>query len=155
MALRVETIKTAAGATEYRLSGNIDERTRPVEELKAISGDGVLNLSAIDRVNSVGLVGWLRWISEASKTHQLSVEALSYNLATLANQISDLFGAAPVRSTLAPYFCPKCGNNHELLVTREEVLASPSGPPAKSCPACRGALDFDEMDDYFVFLREG
>lgn len=154
MALKVEVTQLGSGEQRFIVSGNIDERTKPELELAAVKGDGVLDLSRIDRINSVGLVGWLRWISQVSQQHRLGIESLSYSLATLANQLSDLFGAARVRSCLAPYYCPKCNANHEMVVTRNDLAASPGGPPHKSCPTCQGPMDFDEMDEYFEFLRD-
>lgn len=153
MSLRMQVERQPGVATRVKLVGSIDEHS-PFEQIFGeIKEDASLDLSGIDRINSVGLIGWLKWIAQLTRAHRISVEIISYSLTTYANQLVDLFGAAKVRSCMAPYYCPSCNANLEVWVSTDDVRASPGAPPVKQCPRCSSVMDFDEMDQYFAFLR--
>jgi anti-anti-sigma regulatory factor len=135
------------------LSGAIDEQTDFMAVFPRIDSDAVLNLSGIVRLNSVGVHRWLGEISTLSKEHHLVIEACSYVVALQAACVASLFGAATVRSTLAPYFCSSCNDARMVLITVSEVANGVA--PVKHCSSCGGAMAFDELDTYFAFLTEG
>jgi hypothetical protein len=153
MSLVVHVERGGAGPARVYLTGTIDERAPIQQILGEIKEDVVLNLSRIERVNSVGLLQWLKHIGPLTRTYRVEVEAISYGLSLQANQLTDLFGKAHVRSCLAPYFCPVCKTNRQVEVTAAEVAALTSGAPDKPCPECQSSMDFDDLDDFFSFLR--
>ena len=153
MTLKMRVERKGGLLPRVHLSGSIDEHSRLEEVLGAIQEDATLDLSLIDRINSVGLLSWLKWMGVLTKKHRISVEIISYGLAIYAAQLLDLFGSAKVRSCMAPYYCPSCKTNREVPVGAEEVDASKGAPPVKKCPQCASPMDFDEMDQYFAFLR--
>ena len=153
MSLKMSMQKKEGYLPRIHLTGSIDEHSRIEEVVGSIKEDASLDLSQIDRINSVGLIIWLKSMGQLTKTYRISVDVISYCLATYANQLLDLFGTAPIRACMAPYYCPKCKTNCEVLVSAVEVRAAKGAPPAKQCPKCNAPMDFDEMDQYFEFLR--
>lgn len=152
MSLSVQFERRPDAPMRVVLSGAIDERSRVTEVLGRIHEDAILDLGRVRRVNSVGLIAWLRAIAPLTRRHRIQVEAISYGLAIQANQLTDLFGTAEIRSCLAPYFCGRCNANREVVVTLEEARAALI--PPKRCDRCGGELEFDEIHEYFTFLRE-
>jgi len=58
-----------------------------------------------------------------------------------------------VRSILAPYLCPSCGDESLELVTIAEETEGHEFPPPRLCANCGQPLQFDELaDEYFAFL---
>ena len=154
MTLKLRAERKDGALPRLFLSGSIDEHS-PIEEvLGSIRVDAVLDLSLIERINSMGLMIWLKWIGILTANHRISIEIISYPLAIYAAQLVDLFGSAKARSCLAPYYCPSCKTNRELPVSAEEVRLTKGEPPPKKCPQCGTAMDFDELDQYFSFLNE-
>lgn len=152
MSLSVQFERRPDAPVRVVLSGAIDERSRVKDVLARIQEDAILDLGRVRRVNSVGLIEWLRAIAPLTRRHRIQVEAISYGLAIQANQLTDLFGAAELRSCLAPYFCAACNANREVVVSVEEAKAALV--PPKRCERCGGELEFDEIHEYFTFLRE-
>lgn len=149
MAVRIET-DASSDVARFLLAGTIDSDFNLAAELPELPPRAVLDLSRIERINSVGLLHWLRWIQGASAGKDIAVEGVSYSFVLQANNLVDLFGRAKVRSCLAPYFCGKCRAAREALVRAEEVGAD---LPVKHCESCGSQMEFDELDEYFAFLR--
>jgi len=143
----------ANGRHRVALAGAIDE-TSDIDALFAeIDHDAVIDLSAIERINSIGGHRWIRAIARLTSQHRISIEACSYPVVLQANVVSNFFSTAEVRSCMAPYFCPACNQNVTVLVTRAEVHAA-DGAPDKECSTCGGPMEFDELDSYLGFLAE-
>jgi DNA-directed RNA polymerase subunit RPC12/RpoP len=152
--LRSSFENTTHGMQRVVLSGTIDENA----DLDAIFAKlsvlpTVLNLRAIERVNSIGVHRWIPLVTAAAKRHPLEIEEISYALVQTANVVANLFGAATLHSCMAPYFCARCNDNLAVVVTAEEVLATELRPPAKRCIRCNSELEFDELDGYFALFK--
>lgn len=143
------------GMLRVALSGAIDE----VADLDGIVGDlqqdAVIDLGGINRINSIGVHRWIVAISKLSSRHRIWIESCSYPVVLQANVVSNFFAAAEVRSCLAPYYCSGCNKNTTTLVTIDEIRANNGGAPHKACADCGGAMEFDELDTFFNFLRAG
>jgi hypothetical protein len=153
MALSI-AVEDEVGRARVRLAGSIDEHAELDATFGTLERPAVLDLSKVERVNSLGLLRWVRAIGPLTSRCTVEVEAISYPMCIQANQVSDLFGKALLRSCIAPYFCPKCRAAREALVTREEILAAEDGVPIKRCEACATPMEFDEVDEYFLFLKD-
>lgn len=153
MSLKMRVERQAGALPCVHLIGSIDEHARIEEVLSTIQEESTLDLSQIERINSVGLISWLKWMVHLTSKQRISVNIISYCLTTYANQLLDLFGSAKVKACMAPYYCPSCKTNIEVAVSADDVRASKDEPPPKPCPTCRSPMDFDEMDQYFAFLR--
>jgi hypothetical protein len=152
MAFRAQ-IKRDGQHTTVTLTGSIDENA-PIEAVltEAIAADTHLNLSQVQRINSIGLSKWIAVFTPLSERHRITIEAVPYCLAVQANQVLDVFGRARVMSALAPYYCPTCKATRDVLVDADAVIETKGEPPLRKCDTCGNALDFDETDVYFGFL---
>ncbi len=154
MSLDVNYVREGGGPVRVKFSGAVDEHAKVQELLGAIAENAVLDLAGIDRINSIGLLHWLRGMASLTERHKVSVQSVPYQLSLQANRMLDLFGKAELLSCLAPYFCGTCNSNCEVEVSTQEVLRATGAAPGKRCPTCGAEMDFDEMDEYFTFLRE-
>jgi hypothetical protein len=151
--LRVTFESTADGAQLVSLIGAIDENADLDALFARLNGDVILNLRKIERVNSMGVHRWVPLVSRFTAKQPLLIDEISYALVQNANAVANLFGAAQVRSCMAPYYCGRCNDNATVVVTFDEVDRCGSGPPPKSCARCNSAMEFDELDGYFAFFR--
>lgn len=136
------------------LSGVIDERSELTTVFAEISQETILDLSGVERLNSIGILRWVPAIEALSQRQKVRIEAISYAFALQANCVANLFGQAHVVSCMAPYFCAKCGGNQMVLVTRDELSEGAAVPQKGPCIACgNDQLEFDELDSYFAFFE--
>ncbi|MCC6747540.1 MAG: anti-sigma factor antagonist [Deltaproteobacteria bacterium] len=140
------------GSLHLALAGAIDETCDLEAALASIDRDVVIDVSAVDRMNSVGVHRWITTLDPLSRRHAVTIEACPYPMVLQANVVANFFGAAKVASCLAPYFCTACQQTPMLQLSAEEVGEAGGGPPEKPCPSCGGALTFDELESYFAFL---
>jgi anti-anti-sigma regulatory factor len=153
MSLIVET-RQDQGLTHVVLRGAIDEHA-PIQRLADIPGPRiVIDMSGVDRMNSLGINRWLPALQKLSTKFPTTVVRLSYAVARQAANLTNLFASASIESTLAPYYCPGCNATPALEITREEYTKT-NRPPERVCSTCGGALQFDELEEYFDFLRRG
>jgi len=152
-----KTERRHGGSLVIHLSGIIDESAQLNEIFAGVDGDVVLELSGIERMNSMGVHHWIPIITSLSRRRRTVVEALSYAMVMQANCVANLLGSAEVRSCQVPYYCVACDSEQMLLVDAGEVRAANGGAPRKRCGTCAGELSFDEPDSYFSLfqLREG
>ncbi|MBI3183532.1 MAG: hypothetical protein HYZ28_15450 [Myxococcales bacterium] len=143
--------RSSEGTPTLTLAGSLDEHCNLGADVAEPPAGAVLNLAGIRRINSVGVLHWLKWIKALTEVKEIWVDAVPYNLVVQANHLVDFFGKAKVRSCLVPYYCPRCKTNVEREVKVEEV--GPSQAPVKRCEKCNTEMDFDEVDEYFAFLR--
>ena len=142
----------ANGEQVVALTGAIDENTDLQALFAGFTGDIVLNLQNVERVNSMGVHRWIPIVTRFSSQHLLVIEQISYALVQNANVVRNMFGSARVRSCMAPYFCAKCKNNCTMTVTDDE-MAEAETPPLKHCGQCGSEMEFDELDGYFSFFK--
>lgn len=152
MPLEVQVVRSGEKPPRYVLKGQIDERTQVDKLVGTLDQGAVLDLTGVERINSAGLLIWVRWINKATDGRGISVEGISYPMAVQANQLLDLFGSAQIVSCLAPYYCPRCNAARTVVVTADEVRGGVQ-VPTRACATCGTPMQFDELDDYFQFLR--
>jgi len=140
------------GTLHVFLSGTIDEESDFEGIFSRLDAATLFNFEGIKRLNSIGVHRWIDAISTFSKEQKVTIEDCSYVVALQANCVANLFGEATISSCFAPYFCPTCKSNSNLVVTAEDVAAADGVPPAKKCETCQSTMAFDELDNYFDFL---
>jgi len=151
--LRAKLDVAADGSTVVELSGAIDENSDLQGMFDRLTGDAVLNMRNVERVNSMGVHGWVPLIRAYSQKHRLVIDEISYALVQSASSVANMFGTAQIRSCMAPYFCSTCQDNQTVRVTAQEVAMSQFSPPAKQCGRCNSHMEFDELDGYFGFCQ--
>ena len=135
------------------LIGAIDENSDLQGVFSRLTGDTVLNMLNVERVNSMGVHRWIPIVVRFSAQHRLVLDQISYALVQNANVVANMFGTAYVRSCMAPYFCSRCKDNATITVTKDDVAAAGNEPPPKSCLRCGSVMEFDELDGYFSFFK--
>ena len=133
--------------------GAIDENSDLRGLFAQLKSDVLMNMRDVERVNSMGVHGWVPQITKLSAEHRVLIDEISYPLVQNANTVANMFGSAQVRSCMAPYFCAKCKDNMSIAVSAKDVADAGNEPPAKHCPRCRTLMEFDELDGYFDFFR--
>jgi hypothetical protein len=141
------------GTTLVELAGAIDENSDLQGLFDRLTGDTILNMRRVERVNSMGVHGWVPLVNKFAQKHRLMIDEISYALVQSANSVANMFGAAYIRSCMAPYFCTTCQDNQTLTVMGDEVRASRFEPPARYCGRCKQPMEFDELDGYFGFFQ--
>ena len=147
------TFETSGGHARVVLAGAIDENADLTGLFQRVVSDTVMNVRDVERVNSMGVHGWVPLINKVSAQHRLTIEELSYALVQSANSVANMFGSAVLRSCIAPYFCSHCKQNANVVVTAEDVATARDSVPTKHCARCNGVLEFDELDNYFTFFK--
>lgn len=135
------------------LEGSINEDSNLKEIFDKLSGDIVLNLKGIKMANSVGIHRWIPLIAKYSAAHRVQIECLPYTLAIQAGLIHGLFGKSRILSALAPYRCVKCECEHQVEVDAKKLGKGEDEVPAAHCPSCASEMVFDELPQYFNFMR--
>lgn len=148
------TMKITRSAGVVFLSGVIDENSdfSPLlQEQPPLS----LNLSGIERVNSVGLRSWMRfmvqWGDKPLKYLECPV-VVSDQLAVIPALRGVKSRSALVVSAMIPYECYSCQHQEDLRVTDSQF--SP-GPDAKAlnpeCPKCKSEMELVNPGQLSIF----
>jgi hypothetical protein len=101
----------------------------------------------------MGVHEWIPHVARLAARARVEIEEISYPMVQNALALSNMFDGADVRSCMAPYFCPSCKEHVTVKVTRDEVEASGTEPPAKRCARCAAPMEFEELDVYFSFFQ--
>ena len=151
--LRAQLETSPDGFVHVWLEGAIDENSDLAGVFAKLTGDAVLHMQGVARVNSIGVHRWIPTLGGYAAQHRVWIDDISYALVQNANVVANLFGAATVRSCMAPYFCGTCKINCTESVSGEEVLEHAFAPPPRNCAKCGSAIEFDELDGYFAFFK--
>lgn len=138
------------GATWVDLGGNINEEV-DLAPLKQLPGPLVLDLSMINRINSLGVRDWIDFVHDREAAGiDLVFDRCSPAMVTQISMISNFMGArSRVRSILVPYLCPACSHEH---LEQLDVTRGVSVQPALGCPKCGAAMELDELMDTYSRL---
>jgi hypothetical protein len=131
------------------LSGFIDDTADLEALLGDVDGEIALDLSAVQRINSIGAHRWITTLARLTAHHRVTVESVPYCVGMQANYVANFFARAEVLSCLAPYACATCETSTNLLIHRDEVSLR---APTRWCKRCKNELAFDELDGYLDFL---
>jgi hypothetical protein len=150
--LRVAVERREPGLECVRLAGSISEGADLAGMFANIKSDVVINMREVERMNSMGVHRWIPLLEECGRRVTVLLEELSYAVVMQANCVANLIRPTAVRSLMAPYFCSQCNQARMMVVPAAEV-ATTTGVPARTCEACGASMEFDELDNYFAFLR--
>jgi anti-anti-sigma regulatory factor len=131
-------------------TGNLNEKSSRLEELKSLAGKVIFDLAGIYRINSVGVTHWINFINDLQHVSELSLVRCSIPVVGQLNMVRDFKGKSQVISFYAPYVCPETGDEEEILLTRED-LGDSFTPPKIECEDGEMVLD-DLPKRYFTFL---
>jgi anti-anti-sigma regulatory factor len=151
-ALKISIRGRAAERVWLALKGNIDERSDFSEILALQAKSLVIDLSEVERINSIGVRQWMQFVSALGPT-QVQFERCSVPIVQQLNTIAKFRGQGIVASVFAPYYCIKCEHNHSRLIELSGDI--PELEAAMQCPQCGGTLEFDDIaQTYLGFAGE-
>jgi DNA-binding response OmpR family regulator len=136
------------------LRGDFTEATRFDELLPELVGRVVFDTAQVTYMNSLGVRAWCEFLRRAP-IQGYEFHACSVPFILQASMVRDVLGRGTVTSFFAPYHCIGCDHQEERLLQTAAILASGHKPPVFKCPACGGALEFDDLPErYFAFLED-
>ena len=120
-------------------------------------------LAGAGNVNSAGLQGWIKWMTEMqtnNKNVSINFKMLPANFARLAHQVRGFLpDSSTVESFIAPYFCEDCDNNYNVVFTKglnwnsswnaEQMTKEISHAP---CPECKTLCQIDAAPEIYLKL---
>lgn len=134
--------------------GAINETSDLTPMFSGLTDDVVFSLEGVDKINSIGILNWVKAFTPFAKGRSVRVRNLSYPLANQAASISNLFAGAEIESSMAPYYCSKCQAEYLVPVERKEFLAAGAQIPNKNCSHCGSEMTFEELPTYFEFFKD-
>lgn len=144
------TLSTNQDSAHVALAGELTEMTDFKPLLAELSGDLVLDLAAVRRINSCGLREWLGFIKALRDSGKRFVlERCSVPVVAQLNMISSFVGGADVRSVYAPYYCMRCDAEHQRLIITDQTAAEQLRVPFP-CPQCGVPMELDDLPDHFL-----
>ncbi len=145
-----------SGASVIKLAGVLDEHNQLGELTEQVgAGTALINLSGIERINSIGTRDWVNWLASLeARGIQPVLVACSPAIVAQLNRVKNFVGSGVVKSFQVPYRCVACGQHKALLVHVAQLGAPPHEPPACACEGCGAAMTLDdESGTYFAFVR--
>ena len=142
------------GATRVTLSGHVNETTDLMPLLR-LPQPLRIDLSGIDRINSIGVMSWVKFVHEAERMGvDLTVERCSPIIVGQIGMISNFMGTRTrVASVYVVYVCPSCHAEQLQLVelpARGRLDLAPTVP----CAKCRASMQLDEIEHAYTRLLE-
>ncbi len=135
------------------LVGPIDERCDLAALRGVQTGRLVLDLEGVTRINSVGVGEWIRTMQAIPESVEVVWERASVALVRQMSMIANFHGRSRIRSFHAPYYCPACDVERDVLL--EASALSRAVAPERTCPDCGAPMEFDEVEeDYFGAILE-
>lgn len=143
----------SGSTTRISLRGNLSETSDFGPVLEKLSGDVVLDLSELARVNSSGVREWVRFVQAIPASARLVLERCPVQFVAQINMIKNFLGRAGIRSMFLPYYCSSCDGSHQVLANVGD-LAEKGLPGSPACPTCGSSMEFDALEDeYLGFLK--
>jgi hypothetical protein len=146
------TIKIFLNENEalYFFNGDVDEtfeyKRIPVASRARIRFD----LEGITSINSCGVREWSQLIKQFSNKINLTLEKCSIAIIDQFNIVSQTLGRATVKSFYAPYYCPTCDEETNILLDAEQHRQSLANKLAPEViHSCGNALEFDALEDCY------
>ena len=152
-------ISTIEDVTFLKISGVIDEDNHLERSVAKIEGSTVvLDLAAVERINSCGVRDWVNWLGSLSERGREAILVrCSPCIVTQLNLVHNFVGHGMVKSFFTPYFCPRCDLEQLELVQGEDFAGTdPIEAPVvrgRNCEEAQCDMEFDDLEAaYFAFL---
>ena len=149
------TMKISRVGSLIQISGVIDEHS-DFSTLLSESAPLSIDFSGVERVNSVGLRTWMRFMTQWGDKELIYLKCpvvIVDQLATIPALMGIKKRAALVQSADLAFECDKCGHQEDRCIDRASVDPTPDPsvlqPP---CPSCGGTLELINEDQLVIFL---
>ncbi len=149
------TMKISRTGATLKISGVIDEHA-DFTPLLSEPAPLTLDFSGVERVNSVGLRTWMRFMTQwgdKDLTYVGCPVVVVDQLAIIPALMGIKRRAAMVQSACIGFECLKCGHQEDRCLDRSDVHPTPDqsqlSPP---CPSCGKPLEMISPDCLSIFL---
>lgn len=150
-------IRNGSDYTYIQIRGVIDEDNQLAGLADKISGKVViLDLGAVDRINSCGVRDWVNWLGEVEgRVEEVVMIRCSPAIVGQANMVTNFLGNAIVHSFFAPYYSPASELSVDKLLRVDQFPAEGAiKAPSFLCEDSGQPMEFDDFEDsYFAFLN--
>ena len=140
------------GLTWIALSGHLNEAA-DLTPLTQLPGPLVIDLSGLDRINSLGVRDWMRFIRICETAGvALTFERCSPTIVQQISMITNFMGTTSrISSVEVPYLCSACGTEHLQLL---ELVPGAELQVTITCPKCRAPMELDDLvETYAEIMR--
>jgi len=143
--------------------GDFDETADLRDLAPALCGRVAIDLGGVRRYSSAGVREWIHFVRSLPSEAELALVGCSTASVTQLNLIDNFRGPARVESFWAPYACPNCSAEREVLLeARVCGNGSPGSspgrvpaPPAVPCLGCGQPMVLNELPQhYLLFLAD-
>jgi len=143
-------------STQLIVRGIIDENSEFADVFSGLKKNITIDLEGIDLINSCGVREWMHAVQKLPESSKIQYVRCSPRIVEQINYVANFLGRGTVRSFFAPYFCPKCKKESNVLLTPDSLgKSNPPKAPQENCPVCKGPMEFDDVEEeYFSFLDE-
>lgn len=135
------------------VSGTIDEHA-DVDQIVA-SKDAtrvVIDLHAVNRVNSVGVRAWLLAMRRMHEGTKVVFSRCPAAIVDQLNMVDGFQSTADVESFYAPRLCEPCDVELNQLIAVQACHDNGGALPDMSCPKCGATMELDDIAEKFEFL---
>ncbi len=139
---------------EAAFVGNIDEDAT-FEKLLAISMDEYrFDLGQVKLMNSCGIREWINFLGKLPSGAKVTYANCRQIIVEQMNMVQGfLRPGAVIESFYAPYFCPDCDREKQMLLKVTDVKGRKA--PAMKCEKHGCELEFDAIEEqYFNFISK-
>ena len=146
-------LKIRQEGNKFYLEGIINEfaKFQPLFDFKG--EEIVLNLKGITRINSTGVREWINAIEKVSQEVKIAFEECPPVVVYQMTMIPNFTARAKILSVYAPYYCPECGAQKEVLIEMKNFNLD-NGVPLIKCDVCGKDMEFDDDEEsYFYFME--
>lgn len=151
----VNIVKEQKGeATILHMAGAIEESSGFETIVGSVSREVVVSCKGVTRINSAGVVGWIRYFTGLQKRgHKLRFIECASPVVEQINMIVNFLAGGTVESIYVPYICKGCKQELRSLFPVEQLRGLGLTIPDAKCSACGGTAVFDDVPEtYLGFL---
>ncbi len=146
----IEQEQTALRTT-LRVSGVVDGDLAR-EPFRVGTPELTVDWSGVRRITSRGVAAVIDAGRLPGPEVAITWTGVSVALVLQLGMVANFAGRARIASFFAPYWCAAC-HADRVVALETERIAGPRAPAA-ACPACGGALHFEELEsDFFSWLE--
>ena len=143
---------TQEGNTFY-LRGVINEFAKFTPLFEFEGNEMTLNLKEVTRINSTGVREWINALEKVDHSIEMIFEECPPIVVYQMTMIPNFTSRVKVKSVYAPYYCPECDSQEEILIPLENFNLESDLPTGK-CKVCGAELEFDDDEEsYFYFMQ--
>ncbi len=114
----------------------------------------ILNFKEVKRINSIGVRELIATIEQVDSSIEIIFDECSSVVVYQMVMIPNFGSRVKVKSVYAPYYCPECDYQEDILIEMENFNLEQSLLKA-TCQECDSELEFDDDEKlYFWFINE-